>query len=90
MKLEKFAGLEKEIDKLLQIIDTLQKGNGALKERCKDMINSHKKDQEVIKTLKNENMDRFNASKETKPDKTKEAQIREGLEKIVSKLDDLL
>lgn len=90
MKIEKFAILEKEIDKLLQIIDTLKKDNGALKEKCKDLINSHKKDQEVIKTIKNENTDRSNASKETKPDKTKDAQIREGLEKIVSKLDDLL
>ena len=90
MNIEKFGRLEKEIDKLLQIIDKLQEENGILKKQYQDLINSHKKDQEVIKTLKKEDINHSVASEDTELDKTKEAQIKEGLEKILIKLDNLL
>lgn len=90
MNVEKFAHLEKEIDKLLTIIDKLQDKNESLEEQCRELTNNHKKDQEVIKTLKQESTELSSAPKIKKSSKTKEAQIKDGLEKIVDKLDNLL
>ena len=82
--------LEKEIDRLFQVIGKLREENKLIKEKCEKLLDSQKEHKELIKLLKKENMGFSSASKNPRLEKEKEAKMKEGLKKILKKLDSLL
>jgi len=88
MELEALQKLEKEIDKLLHLLVQLKEENKLIKTKCQRLLNNQRKDKELIELLKKEKIGLSGASSNASSEK--EAKIKDGLKRILAKLDKLL
>lgn len=88
MELETLQKLEKEIDKLLHLLMRLKKENKLVKEKYQKLLNNKREGKELIELMKKENISLSGASSNVSS--RKEAKIKDGLERILAKLDKIL
>jgi len=88
MELETLQKLEKEIDKLLHLLMKLKKENKLVKEKYQKLLNNQREGKELIELMKKENISLPGASSNVSS--RKEAKIKDGLERILAKLDKIL
>lgn len=82
--------LESEINKLFYVIDRLKVENEELKREYHEALNNHRKDKELIKSIRSENAKLSNISRDKGLKEEEKTKIKEGLEKIIIRLDSLL
>jgi len=87
MESETFNRLEKEIDNLLNVLIELKEENKQIKEKCLELIEKQNENKKLIESLKKENLNLSSAESNINPEK--EAKIKEGLQKLLIKLDNL-
>jgi len=88
MELEALQKLEKEIDKLFHLLVQLKEENKLIKAKCQRLLNNQRKDKELIELLKKENIGLSGASSNISS--KKEAKLKDGLKRVLTKLDKLL
>ena len=88
MELEALQKLEKEIDKLFHLLVQLKEENKLIKAKCQRLLNNQRKDKELIELLKKENIGLSGASSNVSS--KKEAKLKDGLKRVLTKLDKLL
>ena len=87
MESETFNRLEKEIDNLLNVLIELKEENKQIKEKYLELIEKQNENKKLIESLKEENLNLSSAENNINPEK--EAKIKEGLQKLLIKLDNL-
>jgi hypothetical protein len=90
MNIDNLYKLEKEVDKLLQLLDKLKEENKLIKEKCEKLLGDQKVHKELIESLKKENINLSSASKDSNLEIEKEAKIKEGLRRIIEKLNSFI
>lgn len=88
MELEALQKLEKEIDKLFRLLVQLKEENKLINAKCQRLLNNQRKDKELIELLKKENIGLSGAS--INISSKKEAKLKDGLKRVLTKLDKLL
>ncbi len=87
MEIEIFNKLEKEIDRLFNVLVELKEENKQIKEKYQRLIEKQNEDKEIIETLKNEKSSLPSTSNNILL--KKEAKVKEGLKRILTKLENL-
>jgi DNA repair exonuclease SbcCD ATPase subunit len=90
MNIDNLYKLEKEVDKLLQLLDKLKEENKLIKEKCEKLLGDQKVHKELIESLKKENINLSSTSKDNNLEIEKEAKIKEGLRRIIEKLNSFI
>ena len=90
MNIDNFYRLESEVDKLLQLLDKLKEENKLIKEKCEKLLEDQKAHKELIESLKKENINLPGDLKDSNLEIEKEAKIKEGLSRIIEKLNSLI
>lgn len=90
MSIDNLHRLEKEVNKLLYSLDKLKEENKLIKERCEKLLEDQKANKELIESFKKESINLPGVSKNSNLEIEKEAKIKEGLRRIIEKLNNLI